>query len=178
MFWRALKKHAEPIFSTTLKLWMREAPIAYVWIPGPLLVDFFIRIRECGLVEEGMSLTGQALGFKSLWHSPVCLLLVNQDTSSQLFLTLCLSSAIMDSNPLKPQTQLNAVYYKLPWSWYFTTAIETLTDTRPFHTKEPHNWRDCISFLSWLVATMPSSIILNIYFLRHLKTLVSHQMGF
>lgn len=36
----------------------------------------------------------------------------------------CLHAANMSSDPLKPYAQLNAFFYKLPWSWDFVTAIQ------------------------------------------------------
>lgn len=30
----------------------------------------------------------------------------------------------MASDPLVPQTKINSIFYKLPWSWHFITAAE------------------------------------------------------
>jgi hypothetical protein len=58
-------------------------------------------------------------GFKILpLQSPVQSLGV----SPQWFLLPCVCSAIVDSNPLKPEALLNCFFYKVLWSWCFTTA--------------------------------------------------------
>lgn len=48
----------------------------------------------------------------------------------------CLCTAIMDSDPLKLGTQLIALFYKLPWSRCFDTAIKKSLKTLPI--KELH----------------------------------------
>lgn len=31
---------------------------------------------------------------------------------------------VMDSNTLEPCAPIDSLFFELPWSWYFTTAIE------------------------------------------------------
>lgn len=54
----------------------------------------------------------------------LCLLFVDPDVSSQLFLLPHPHSTTVDSNPLKPHIQFNAFCYELPWSWSFVTETE------------------------------------------------------
>lgn len=60
-----------------------------------------------------------------------------KDMHTQLFLLPCLSSTMMDFNPLKPYTPLNPIFSKLPWSWCSVTSVE--------------KWQNASWFLRWLV---------------------------
>ena len=85
------------------------------------------RIGRCGLRERGVSL---GVGFedsKDWCHSQcvLCPVLVVQDVNPQPLLhrpAACYLHSVMSSTPLK--SQINAFFYRLPWSWCLITAIE------------------------------------------------------
>ena len=59
---------------------------------------------------EEMNHMGRLEGFKKFFIPTVLSLPPTSRSSSQLFLLLCLSSAITDSNPVKPQAQLKCFH--------------------------------------------------------------------
>lgn len=66
-----------------------------------------------GLLEE-VCHSGRALRFPETCTMPsvppLCLLFEEQDVSSQLFLSPCLCSVIMDANPLQLEAKFNAEF--------------------------------------------------------------------
>lgn len=109
--------------------------------------DCLGRIRRCGLARRSMSL-GWRAGFevsRDLCHfrCALCILLVAGDTSPQLFLSPCLCSAILASNPLELEAEFKAIlevqeYFFLrvcptwlPWVmlFYHSNRIVTKTPT-------------------------------------------------
>lgn len=72
---------------------------------------------------------GQALKLQKHPTIPtaLCFLFVGQDASPQLFLSPGLYFTVMNSSPTKLKTQVNAFFYKLPWSCCFNHSSSTVT---------------------------------------------------
>lgn len=86
-------------------LWLAELPAA--WDVG----DLSLSLVACFGLWSGVRQVS-----KDLNHSQcaLCLLLIDQDVSSQFFLLPGFHSTIMDSKPLGLRPQLNSFFYKLP----------------------------------------------------------------
>ena len=99
------------------------------WTLGPIWWISLGRISKCGFfggvsLGTGFNVLKIPCHSQFLPHSLSTIYLWFEIWTLICFCCYTFKFTIMDPDPLKPRVQLNALFYKMPWSWCFITAIE------------------------------------------------------